>query len=343
MQKTMNYDIKRLPKYILASLLAAIPLFLGIKAIVSYFTRSNDEEIAFLCTLLILAFVFIGRFLANIWKHAQVPNETILLLLVGIAFLSFAWMMFSSKALKGLNEKDMGVALFLLSLLSMLIGFTVKLVRDKTKEQIRQAETRAESSESELKLLQSQLSPHFLFNTLNNLYSLSLSEKDLLPPLLLKLSDLLRYSVYDARERFVSLEEELAYLDNYIEFEKIRLGERLNLTFEVDVPQAEQLRIAPMLLIVFIENAFKHGKNTTDGQVSIRIQIKIWAKSLLFSVENNHQKNEEPLAASKEAKGLGLENVKRRLRLLYGGRHDLQIRHENDSFQVNLRLDVNEN
>jgi LytS/YehU family sensor histidine kinase len=110
--------------------------------------------------------------------------------------------------------------------------------------------------------------------------------------LLLKLSELLRYSVYDAKELFVPLKSEIAYINNYIEFEKIRIGERLHLTTSIEIVLSDDIKIAPMLLIVFIENAFKHSKNTIDKDVYIDIALKTWHKTILFSVKNSHGNTE---------------------------------------------------
>ncbi|WP_315822349.1 histidine kinase [Paraflavitalea speifideaquila] len=132
-----------------------------------------------------------------------------------------------------------------LLVLSVTTGIMIKTVRTTIKSQLQDARADAAQSQSELKLLQSQLSPHFLFNTLNNIYGISLSRHENVPPLLLKLSDLLRYSVYDAREQFVPLQSEMAYIHNYIDFEKIRIGEKLKLTTEFDYHIDPKIQIAP--------------------------------------------------------------------------------------------------
>jgi LytS/YehU family sensor histidine kinase len=140
--------------------------------------------------------------------------------------------------------------------LSLCIGLLVKFIRITMSYQLQQARVSAEHSRSELNLLQSQLSPHFLFNTLNNLYGISLTQPDKMPTLLLKLSELLRYSVYEVKELFVPLKDEIAYINNYIEFEKIRIGDRLELKTVIEDVTDHEATIAPMLLIVFIENGF---------------------------------------------------------------------------------------
>ena len=229
------------------------------------------------------------------------------------------------------------VILVLLFLESLLIGLLIKLIREKIKRQIIRAETKAENSKSELQLLQSQLSPHFLFNTLNNLYGLSLHEQEKLPPLLLKLSELLRYSVYEAKELYVPIREEIDYLKNYIEFEKLRIGNRLDLKMELEEISDSKVKIAPMMLIVFVENAFKHSKDTQDERVFVDIGLKRWGNSILFRVKNSFQTQEKE---ENGVGGLGLKNVKKRLDLLYANAHELQIAKTENNFEVNLRLHV---
>jgi len=185
--------------------------------------------------------------------------------------------------------------------------------------------------------LQSQLSPHFLFNTLNNMYGLSITKHEQIPPLLLKLSELLRYSVYEANELFVPLKNEVAYIYNYIEFEKLRIDDKLVLKMDIEEIHSDAIRIAPMLLIVFIENAFKHSKKTSAAQIFIDISLKISGKSILFSVKNSHNKEVRDAETVDKNSGFGLVNTIRRLNLLYPDEYQLDIQ-ENDDFYTALLL-----
>ena len=189
-------------------------------------------------------------------------------------------------------------------------------------------------------LLQSQLSPHFLFNTLNNLYGISISHSEKIPTLLLKLSELLRYSVYDAKETFVSLNDEIKYLNNYVDFEKIRIGERLQLNLDIEDLPAREIKIAPMLLIVFVENAFKHSKNTTDIKIFVEIAIKIWGNSILISISNSKSPVEKDKDMEAKHSGLGLANVRKRLELLYPNGYDLKIEEGKELYSIMLRLNI---
>jgi LytS/YehU family sensor histidine kinase len=223
-------------------------------------------------------------------------------------------------------------------LISLSLGALIKIVHAISENQLKEAKTMAAHSKSELHLLQSQLSPHFLFNTLNNMYGLSITDHEKIPALLLKLSELLRYSVYDATEIYVPLKDEVAYINNYIEFEKIRIGNRLVLTTEIEEVIVPEIKIAPMLLIVFIENAFKHSKNTIDEKIYIDIKLKTWGNSILFSVKNSYGSEESEKSTINKSSGFGLDNVSKRLNLLYTGEHELNIKKDNSFYNVILQL-----
>ncbi|MEP0213431.1 MAG: histidine kinase, partial [Cellulophaga sp.] len=197
---------------------------------------------------------------------------------------------------------------------------------------------RQQEKEAELKLLKAQLNPHFLFNTLNNLYGLSVIKSNKLPDLMLKLSDLLRYSLYETKEKLVPLEKEIEYLDNYISLEKIRLEETTIINFE-KLGNTSSIKIAPMLFIVFVENAFKHLGVLNAKKSKVSISLKIESNKLFFKCENtkdftslNHNSLE------KEKNGIGLVNAKKRLALMYPEKHNLTINNKEETFSVVLML-----
>ena len=184
---------------------------------------------------------------------------------------------------------------------------------------------------SELALLRSQVNPHFLFNTLNNIYSLVYKKSDEAPAAVMKLSRIMRYMLYDATSEKVLLEKELEYLRSFIELQELRINQQgyVELTIEGDI---ENRTIAPMLLIPFVENAFKHGgKNQTPG---IIIRLFVDPQKIQFHVINIKKRN--LLARNDEVGGIGLQNIKRRLDLLYFGKHELQIEDGQEMFKVNL-------
>lgn len=216
-------------------------------------------------------------------------------------------------------------------LLIQIFGTALKLSKDSF---IR----RQQEKEAELKLLKAQLNPHFLFNTLNNLYGLSVIKSDKLPNLMLKLSDLLRYSLYETSGVLVPLEKEIKYLENYIALEKIRLEDKTTINFEVS-GNISSLKIAPMLCIVFVENAFKHLGILNDGTSFVSVKIKEHNNELFFSCENTIDNDEtEHHNLEKGKSGIGLQNAKKRLSLLYADKHQLKIEKKTTTYVVNLKL-----
>jgi sensor histidine kinase YesM len=322
--------------YIFLSLLFSIPLFFMIETYVRAIGIHEDEAVAATVTFLFVIGVFAGRYLSQLWisPGKTIANEYIIamiLLIVGCAVGLFVLPFQGNKLVR---------LLFWIPfiIVPLALGTLIKMVRNNVQFQLREAQTTAANSQTELQLLQSQLSPHFLFNTLNNLYGLSITQHEKIPPLLLKLADLLRYSVYDTKELFVPLKEELAYINNYIDFEKIRLGERLVLTTAMEEIPNSEIKIAPMLLIIFIENAFKHSKNTADEHIYIEIALKIWANSILFSIKNSHGPAPEEGNLINKNSGFGLASVRKRLELLYPNEHDLKIEEKDNFYHVMMQI-----
>ena len=192
----------------------------------------------------------------------------------------------------------------------------------------------------ELENLKAQISPHFLFNTMNNFYGLAVENSKKLPDLMIRLSDLLRYSLYETQQEKVPLQDEIDYLKNYIELEKIRLESNLDIEFNVDVQDAGKYRIAPLLFIIFIENAFKHARNIVNEPVFIAINIAVSENGILnFAVKNNYNANAQNSFAAE--KGIGLENVKKRLNVIYPDeKHVLSINQEQKFYNVALTIDL---
>ncbi|WP_299241599.1 histidine kinase [uncultured Aquimarina sp.] len=216
-------------------------------------------------------------------------------------------------------------------LLVILFGTALKLARDSFFR-------RQEEKEAALKLLKAQLNPHFLFNTLNNLYGLSVVKSEKLPDLMLKLSDLLRYSLYETKEMFVPLEKEIKYLENYISLEKIRLEDKADIQFNIS-GVISSTAIAPMLLIVFVENAFKHLGVLGDMKSKVIVNIVIAESSLDFECINTTDSLDIKHSNLEKGKsGIGLQNARKRLDLMYPEKHELQIEQQEDSYRVALTL-----
>jgi hypothetical protein len=327
--------------YFFFSCVLSIPVWLATNTYVKTLRVDEDEAVSTALTTLFFIGIFTGRYIAQYWtvKRTDPPKSVLIWLSVAIV-ACFIWLFFHADfPLKG--RASINLLLYWLPFLaiSLLIGILVKFVRAITQKQLTEARSDAAQSRGELRLLQSQLSPHFLFNTLNNLYGLSLTQHQKIPPLLLRLSDLLRYSVYEAGETFVPLKNEVEYINNYIEFEKIRLGDRLVLTTSVETLVSTDIKIAPMLLIVFIENAFKHSKNTAASKLYIDINLESRRNLISFYIKNSHQKASTKSQVN-EHSGMGLTNVYKRLELLYPGEHILEILDEDEWYSVTLQLKI---
>jgi len=304
--------------------------------------RSNEAELGYTACFYFLICVYAGRWLAQTWL---LKNKLVFFLLnailAGIILTVLGGFVVQYRFhLHNRNFTDFLLKISPFFMLSIVLGIFLKLIRSTLQKQVKDAKATAAQRQSELYLLQSQLSPHFLFNTLNNMYGLSITEHEKIPSLLLKLSDLLRYSVYESRELFVPLKEELVYINNYIDFEKIRLGGRLILKTEMeDIPDPE-IKIAPMLLIVFIENAFTHSRNTVAPAIHIDITLKKVDNFIVFSVKNSRGKTGKEKQKSGNKSGLGLANTIKRLELLYKGEYLLKQYEKGKIYSVDLRLKV---
>lgn len=215
----------------------------------------------------------------------------------------------------------------------------LKIFSDWMRHQRDKKELETQTMQSEIRFLKSQINPHFLFNTLNSLYALTLKKSDKAPEIVIKLSEMMRYMLYECNERRVLLRKEVNYLTNYIELEKLRQGQNVNIKFEVEGEVKEQ-QIAPLLLIPFLENSFKHGLNAQlhEGYVHIRLEIRDQEVTLKIV---NSKPNSQPLRIpGPRSGGIGLVNVKRRLDLMYPKMYKLNIEDRPDAYQVNLKLDL---
>ncbi len=186
--------------------------------------------------------------------------------------------------------------------------------------------------EQELHYLKMQIHPHFLFNTLNTIYGFALKQSKQTPEIILMLSNLLDYILYQINKPKVSLKEEVLHIKEYIELEKIRFKDTLKISFTAN-DFNDQIQVAPMLLIPFIENAFKHG-NLIDGFLSIDIRILVIENQLKFSIGNSFLDQNEP----SKKQGIGLENIRKRLDLNYKDNYQLDIKKEHNWFAVDLRI-----
>lgn len=197
------------------------------------------------------------------------------------------------------------------------------------------AEKEKLQKEIELNYLKEQVNPHFLFNSLNSIYSLARQQSPETPDLVMQLSELMRYQIESSKNDTVLLKEELEFIENYLLLEEKRLSKRCAIEFLID-GDVPGLRIAPMLLIPFVENAVKHGAQSTNEQSTIDISAAIKNTTLHFSVDNS----KPSIVSVSNRKGFGLENVKRRLNLLYPDSHVLEIEDNEEGYHINLSIDL---
>ncbi len=202
---------------------------------------------------------------------------------------------------------------------------------NRNNEKIRQ-----QQSEMELQLLKSQLNPHFLFNVLNSIYALTLKKSDMAPEIVLKLSDILRYLLYDSNQREMPLQKELQILEDYIAIERIRMNPLHQIAISADI-DARAYHIAPGMLITIVENAVKHGLDSMADGGYIEVMVKGRDGVLSFSCTNNYKNKLIKPAAG----GIGLANIRKRLALLYPGKHSLEIKNENQLFTLFLSVNLN--
>lgn len=189
-------------------------------------------------------------------------------------------------------------------------------------------------AEAEIKLLKGQLHPHFLFNSLNNIYSLALVRSELTADSILKLTELLDYLIYRANQAKVPLSEEVELLENYIGLEQLRYDDRLRTESDLQMT-ADNIQVAPLILLPFAENCFKHGGPDADGLFKVRVYLRADEEKLDFRISNSKKPGRPPVSTTG---GIGLENIRQRLTLLYPGKHKLIIRDHEEEFKVVLQI-----
>jgi len=232
-------------------------------------------------------------------------------------------------------SRGMWVTLFPL-LTGIAIGISIRLAREWARNEKERRELQGEKLLAELAFLKSQVNPHFLFNTLNNICSLARKKSDDTESAIIKLSQIMRYMITDSTQEKVGLEEEVDYLNNFIELQKIRLTDKVDISF-ITEGDLSAIQLEPLLLIPFVENAFKHGVSYT-GKSRISIELKTGSGELSFMVENSKPLFKDKLTL--EEAGIGLKNVSRRLELLYPGRHQLEVRDSESLYYVMLKIKI---
>ena len=292
---------------------SAALVYVNFYILIPYFLyRKKYFYYALLLSLSLFGAAFIDQLLKQLYAH-----------------FGSKWFAFTAE-LNFQNLFSEAISLFYLS------GFTtaVKLSKDWIQNQQLMKEKEKQYLETELNFLKAQIQPHFFFNTLNNLYSLTLKKSDQAPEIVLKLSALMSYMLYESNTPKVSLSKEITYLQNYLDLEKLRFGQRLVVTFEME-GQIEEVNIPPMILILFLENSFKHGVKNNLNKIHIAISLRVADGFLFFGVKNPVGDN-----TSTGNAGIGLKNAKRRLDLLYGDNYHLDLSEKQNEFIVSLKMPV---
>ncbi len=309
------------------------------------FAEAVIFEVLFLPSRLVAVYVnwflLIPKYLYRSKFVAYFLSLILLLVIVGIAHRYFVlywgypkyfpqWM--TDASIEPLNFSRLVQAiLIIVSPVAFTTGF--KLFLDWFRNRKETEALRQEKTDAELKFLKSQTNPHFLFNTLNSIYGLALEKSEKTPSLILKLSDILNYTLYESNIDKIPLNKELTLIENIISLEKERYDKRVSLTFKVE-GKTENIEIPPLILVPFVENAFKHGLKNEVKKGFININVKAEDNLLSFIIENSATDAEK----KSDTGGLGLKNVSRRLDLIYGKDKELYIHKANNTFLVRLTI-----
>jgi LytS/YehU family sensor histidine kinase len=212
-----------------------------------------------------------------------------------------------------------------------------KTFKDQFEIQKRALQLEKDKAETELKLLKTQLNPHFLFNTLNNIYSLSLEHSSATSPAIARLADILDYVLYRCDQTLVPLGGEIALLNNYIGLEKLRYDDRLKVDLKTNIEH--DIKIAPLILLSLTENAFKHGAADDTGTPEIVLDLEVKEKQFTFMISNSVAKSKYEVNGSVTS-GIGLNNLRQQLQLIYGEDFNLETTHRDNYFIVTLNIDL---
>ena len=320
---------------------------------ISAFYVASDHKLALNCDLILRALIpNIGFALAvylNLYllipKFLKTKNYIFytfwLLITLAISAILIQWIFVFTIQKKGFAEQLIQMFSTHFFTAAFYVGITslFKFVKDWLQLQemtLRITQIEREKLEAELNTLKSQLNPHFLFNSLNNIYSLALTNSPRTPEIILKLSDLMRHVLYESRENFIPVKDELNFLTNFIELQKIRLNNQIDIqcTIEGNIPE---LKVIPLIFEPFIDNAFKHGLRNPATSPYIHISIHFQYQIMHFRIENNFSNTLAPKTI--KSSGIGLKNIERRLEFLYGrDQYKYEINKTEDTFAIVLEV-----
>lgn len=294
-------------------------------------------------SLMVISYVNYFYFLPRLLKNGKVGRYMITYVPV---FLILAYLTLLGKQYvrDGFTYEDswmyslrFGLYVFVTAFFVMAFVGLIKFVEDYFELEARSRELENRQLTSELRFLKAQINPHFLFNTLNNLYYLAINQSNQTPEVIAKLSGMMRYMIHESNAEKVPLNKEVEYMENYLDLEKLRLNEEVPITFEVEGDVASA-RITPLILIAFLENAFKHGIGNNGGNSWITVSLKVNDNTLNYIVVNSMLQHNEKTV--REASGLGLANVRRRLELSYPKQYKLEVKEDAERYRVHLKIDL---
>jgi LytS/YehU family sensor histidine kinase len=323
-------------------LLLMVPFFSTYQVIKSFSQADNFSLVPIIILSLFLIVIFYFNYFVLIPKFLLLKKYLLYIIMLVLSIVAafvlsgifFNLFDLNPDSMASINpvlikiEPIMRANAFLMLIISILASISLTINNN-----LRQLEK--EKLIAQISSLKSQINPHFLFNTLNNIYATAIDTSPRTADMVDKLSEMMRYTMKETQNDFVPLEEEINYLNNYIELQKLRLESKIKFNYTVEGAFTE-LQIAPMLLIPFVENAFKHGVNSEQDS-NIRINIKASESELHFLVANNKVKTQ---SGTSEHIGLGIENTKNRLSLIYPSRHLLTIKETENDFNVSLHINL---
>ena len=315
-----NYQyLKRKKKAVFG--IAVLFVLLFITVLIDSFMKLPDNPITFILLMIFwcgLAYFLVPNFIKKYWKFIALLYTPLL--------LYFLYLRLFSGDLEAYLKVKQETPFYIFFIPIPIFFFLWVFEQWKWIQELKK-----EKSKTELSLLKTQINPHFFFNTLNNLYALTVKSSPQAPEVILKLSDMMRYTIYDGEKETVKISEEIAYLNNYIELHKIRYRKSVEITFNHNIDT--NLNIPPLLYIILLENAFKHGIETLAENAFIHVNLYDNNDFIYFEIENNFDPNEIT-----NSKGIGLQNLKRRLSLLYKQQHELNIDITNNIYKTLLKI-----
>lgn len=317
-EEKVHFDLATLLKAIITNIGFALSVYVNLYVLIPKFLKEKNYIFYIFWLILLLTISSLLIQFLFIFPLRNIPD-------LGTDFTSF--------------DINLHSAYFFVTLIYVAVTSFLKFIKEWFSIQdlnFKLAKIEQQKLEAELKILKGQLNPHFLFNSLNNIYSLALMESKKVPELILKLSDLMRHIIYESRENYIPLEKEIEFVNNFVTLQKIRVPEHVEIKYEITgaIPSA---KIAPLMFEPFIDNAFKHGLPGTNENDFIHITFNFSIPEILqFKIENNY---ENVLEQKKKDSGIGIANVKRRLKLLYNqGEYKLSITQAEHVYSVSLQL-----